>query len=64
MLMGDDEGERDGASVADVALSALPLPRGTVSQLISQICSVHVLLDVAPSSPATRHSLQAGVTND
>lgn len=36
---------------ADVALFTLPLPLGTVSQLIPT-GSVHTLLDAGPSSPA------------
>lgn len=39
-LVGDDEGESDGDDVADVALFALSLPWGTVSQLIPQAPSM------------------------
>lgn len=36
----DDEGESDGDDVADVALFALSLPSGAVSQLIPQALSM------------------------
>lgn len=39
-LMGDDEGEGNGNRVADVALSALSLPWGNVSELIPQAPSM------------------------